>query len=195
MNNYITHTLNGVMVSQRNDDGYLNATMLAKAYQKASGKRRDVHDWLRTKRTSESIQHLSTSTGISVDLLVVIIKDGPNELRGTYIHPRLAVRFAIWLSDEFGYQVEFIIEQWVKDGLKPQRDENWWRDYHRKFMPGRWQNIIGRVNCIENHFQKVPMTMQDHEIEELRDAMAKLEEHLYPFEKLGLRLVFGVTAP
>ncbi len=98
-------------------------------------------------------------------------------------------------DDEFGYKVEFIVEEWAKGGSKPHRDESWWRDYHRKFMPGRWQNIVGRVNCIEKHFQHVPLSMLDHEIDELRDAMAKLEEHLYPFEKLGFRLVFGVTAP
>lgn len=112
----LRHEIAGFLVPQNTQNGYLNATALAKAYESCSGKRRDVRDWLQNKRTNETLKHLGTSTGIPVDQLVIINSRGRNEYRGTYIHPRLAVRFAIWLSDEFGLWVEELVNDWMVNG-------------------------------------------------------------------------------
>lgn len=108
----ITHTVNDFVVQQRFLDGYINATALSKAYKLATGKRRDVSEWLTNKRTIQSIEHLSSVTGIPVTDLVQVLQGGVEE-QGTLIHPRLAVRFGIWLSDEFGYLVEQWVHQWA----------------------------------------------------------------------------------
>lgn len=47
----IAHNINDSVVEQRNSDGYINATALSKAYKLATGKRRDVSEWLSNKRT------------------------------------------------------------------------------------------------------------------------------------------------
>jgi KilA-N domain len=44
--------------------------------------------------------------------------------RGTWLHPKLATRFGIWVSDEFGYLVEEWVEQWLTAGLEPNYDES-----------------------------------------------------------------------
>jgi hypothetical protein len=115
----IVHEANGLQIGQRHEDGYVNATALSKAHYQATKQRRDPNHWLALERTKQSIEHLSRSTEISVDQLVIKIMTGKNENRGTYIHPRLAVRFAIWLSDDFGYMVEEWVNQWMLAAQNP----------------------------------------------------------------------------
>lgn len=103
---FITHQLQGVEITQRFKDGYLNATALSKAYLAKTGKRREPNDWIRLVRTQETIKHLSETTGIPVVSLVDTI-EGRNG--GTYLHPRLSIRFGMWLDDDFGLAIEDFI--------------------------------------------------------------------------------------
>lgn len=95
---FITHLLEGVGVEQRSTDGYVNATKLSKAYLAKSGKRRDISEWLSNKDTKEVLESVSGLTGYPVERLVITIKTGPNEHRGTYIHPDLVPSFTSWLE-------------------------------------------------------------------------------------------------
>lgn len=119
----ICRELDGLTIGQRRKDGYVNATSLSKAYEFRSGKRRDVYDWLRQKRTKETIEHLSVVTGIAGTELVHTIQGGVPEEQGTWIHPKLAVRFAIWLDDDFGLQVEDWVSDWMMKGREIPREE------------------------------------------------------------------------
>ncbi|WP_290602800.1 KilA-N domain-containing protein [Anabaena sp. AL93] len=116
----ITHNINKSVVEQRKLDGYINATALTSAYKLASGKRRDVSEWLSNKRTQESLKHLSSKTDIPVIELYQVFQGSPETGGGTWIHPKLAVRFGIWLSDEFGYLVEEWVDQWLTSGQSPE---------------------------------------------------------------------------
>lgn len=115
----IAHNINDSVVEQRRLDGYINATALASAYKLATGKRRDVGHWLELERTKETLDHLSSITGIPVIELYQVFRGSPKSGGGTWIHPKLAIRFGIWLSDEFGYLVEEWVEQWLTTGLSP----------------------------------------------------------------------------
>lgn len=115
----ITHTIQSSVIEQRASDGYINATALANAYRQATGKRRDVSEWLTNKRTRESLEHLSAKTGKPVFELYQAFQGSPQNGGGTWIHPKLSVRFAIWLSDEFGYIVEEWVEEWRQTGQSP----------------------------------------------------------------------------
>jgi hypothetical protein len=86
---------NGVAIQRRQADGFVNATAMCKA----GGKR--WNHYVTNDRTAEYLQALSGSTGIPADLLVTTIGGGPNHLRGTWIHPRLAVDLARWISPAF----------------------------------------------------------------------------------------------
>ncbi len=44
----------------------------------------------------------------------MVIQGGNPQEQGTWLHPKLAVRFAIWLSDEIGYQIEEWLDEWSK---------------------------------------------------------------------------------
>jgi hypothetical protein len=115
--NIISHSMHGITVAQRSEDGYVNATALSKACEKATGERREPSEWLSNSRTKESLKHLSEKTGIPVNRLVEKRRGVGG---GTYIHPKLAIRFAIWLSDDFGYAVEEWVEEWAKGAYQNQ---------------------------------------------------------------------------
>lgn len=128
MSKFISHPLFGIRVYQRKDNGYLNVTNLAKALEKKENKRRDIHEWLSNKRTQEDFQHLSSETGIPVSALIQTHKGEPVSAQGTYIHPKMSIRCAIWLSSEFGFMVEHWLENWHKQmaiAQANQANEEW----------------------------------------------------------------------
>lgn len=84
---------NGTPITRRSTDGYVNATTMAKA----SGKQ--WHDYWRTDRTTEYLEALSAETGIPVSSLCLTTRGGAYQ--GTWIHARVAVDFARWISAPF----------------------------------------------------------------------------------------------
>lgn len=84
---------NGTPISRRSTDNYVNATAMAKANDK------QWHDYWRTDRATEYLEALSTETGIPVSNLCLTTKGGAYQ--GTWIHPRVAVDFARWISARF----------------------------------------------------------------------------------------------
>jgi hypothetical protein len=65
---------------------------------KANG--REWFTYARSERTKEYLQALQGSPQICGDF-VATITTGPNDQRGTWIHPRLAVDLARWISPAF----------------------------------------------------------------------------------------------
>ncbi len=97
---------NGQQISQR-EDGYVNATQMAKATGKL------VADWRRNKQTEAYIQVVSSAMGIPIADLVVVI-NGDNG--GTWIHPKLAIEFGRWVSPEFAYWCDKHIKTLMETG-------------------------------------------------------------------------------
>ena len=55
---------------------------------------------------------LADATGLLADQLIISTTNGPNHLRGTWIHPRLAVDLARWLSPAFAVWMDgWFLEQ------------------------------------------------------------------------------------
>jgi hypothetical protein len=86
-------------------DGMVNITALASAYFRATGKRKDTNDWLRTTRATAAITYLERVTGIPVSQLV-IAEHGV----GTWVHPKLAEMYAQWCSIEYEFAVVDLIQ-------------------------------------------------------------------------------------
>ena len=91
----VVRTWNDAPISRRDSDGFANATAMCQANGKLWGHYRELD------RTTAYIQALSDSLGVPADQLVITTTTGPNHLRGTWIHPRLAVDLARWLSPQF----------------------------------------------------------------------------------------------
>lgn len=109
------------------ENGYLNATMIAKHY----GKR--VKDYLRNERTqdyiralnehlSEAVKTASQSDGINLpseqNQLVMVVKGGNPTEQGTWLHPKLAIDFARWLNPRFAVWCDMQIEQMVTGSVQ-----------------------------------------------------------------------------
>ena len=80
-------------------DGYVNVTKLCKAGDN------EYSNWKRNKNSESTIQALERSLQIRRDLIIRDIKTGKNESRGTFVHRRLALIIAQWISADFAVQV------------------------------------------------------------------------------------------
>jgi Zn-dependent peptidase ImmA (M78 family) len=114
---YIEHSVGDLAVTQRQQDGYINASKLTKAYEKQTGKYRNPNSWFEKDRTNEYLELLSDKTGIEVYDLVQ--KKGAGKNTEVWLHPKLAVSFAMWLSPEFEMMVSEWVEQWLFTGKTP----------------------------------------------------------------------------
>jgi KilA-N domain len=91
----IVHSVNNVSIGQRADDGYINSTPMCQA----AGK--EWSGYRRLQSSEEFLEALSRSLQIHRDLLIQTITTGPNEQRGTWVHPQVAIHCAMWCSEEF----------------------------------------------------------------------------------------------
>lgn len=92
----VVRAWNGTPIGRRPVDGYVNATAMCKANSKR------WNDYWETDRAAKYLQALSTDTRKPVtgrDGLVVSIRGGDSQ--GTWVHERVAVDLARWLSPEF----------------------------------------------------------------------------------------------
>jgi len=103
----VPHSYQGALISQRATDGYINATAMCRAAAK---------EWANYNQNSSTrafLQALEGSLGIPRDLIVQSILSGPNEARGTWIHPQVAIHLAQWLSPEFAVKVTEWVYEWM----------------------------------------------------------------------------------
>lgn len=96
------------------NDGYLNATKAAKAFDKKP------HDYLRLDSTKEYIKELEKALRENLatkktPLTLVNIVQGGAEEQGTWLHPQLAVHYARWLSIKFAVWCDIKIQQIIAD--------------------------------------------------------------------------------
>jgi hypothetical protein len=106
-----SRTWNGVEIQRRPTDGYVNATAMCKAY----GKRwHEYHSNQRTQDYIAAVARALRSAGNPADPIQTIIT-GPNHLRGTWVHPRIAVDLARWLHPEFAVWMD----GWFLESLTP----------------------------------------------------------------------------
>ena len=91
----VVRTWNDAPISRRDSDGFADATAMCQA----NGKR--WHNYERLDATLAYLAALGESLNLPADQLVLTTTSGPNHLRGTWIHPRLAVDLARWLSPQF----------------------------------------------------------------------------------------------
>ena len=115
-NDIVPHTHKGELIHQRSIDGFINATAMCKAYNKSWS------NYFQNDSSQEFFDALERSLGIPRDLLIRIIKKGPNDQRGTWIHPQIAINLATWLNPDFAVQVSEWVINWMLGAAKKQSD-------------------------------------------------------------------------
>lgn len=100
-----------------NSDGYLNATQIAKQFDKR------INNYLRSEQTQLYITALldvlkARNSAMTENQLVIVQKGGNVHFSGTWLHPKLAVDFARWLDPKFAVWCDEQIEQ-IISGTQP----------------------------------------------------------------------------
>src|SRR5690606_32250558 len=104
-------------ISQRTKDGFFNATELMRYYNKTADRPKVMAEFWQTKNTQEFLEELANDLNINIGKNLYLKKDLYTTTRGvnggTFMHPYLFVKFAMWLSPKFEVQ----IIKWVYDNL------------------------------------------------------------------------------
>ncbi len=119
----IIHEVKGVQVSQRRQDGYINATQMCKANNKK------WYEYWRLPNTQRYLIALANDLGLDIivnnpkrdnyaSALVETFRGG-NSQQGTWVHPEVAVDLATWISVEFRILVNRWIREWMTTGQNP----------------------------------------------------------------------------
>lgn len=124
----IAHEANGSVIGQRSSDGYINATAMCTAVGKLFA------GYERSGPTQEFLAELAASLGLNIrasrpksdmlkritpDGLIISVSAGPYELRGTWVHPDVAVNLAQWCSPKFAVAVSRWVREWMMGGMQP----------------------------------------------------------------------------
>lgn len=96
---------------QFNEDGWFNATLVASRYNK------QVHEWVRLPETQKYLEALERKYG-----KIPYLKTRRGNNGGTWLHPKLAVRFAQWLDIDFAIWCDEQIDQLLR-GKHPVLDK------------------------------------------------------------------------
>jgi len=102
MKGLITSQYNGKELSF-NEQGWFNATQAAHKFNKS------VHDWVRLPDTQKYMDALKRKYG-----KIPYLKTKRGNNGGTWLHPKLAVRFAQWLDIDFALWCDEQIDQLLR---------------------------------------------------------------------------------
>jgi len=92
-------------------NGYVNATEMAKPFKKRTS------NFLRLDATKEYIEALKVRYSDPSNGIVTVLQGGNPELQGTWLHPKMALRFAQWLNPHFAVWVDGKIEDLLTKGV------------------------------------------------------------------------------
>lgn len=106
----IPHKISDVIIQQRANDGYINATALCKVAGKS------WNHYQSNLQTKDFLDELVSDTGIPVSTLVQSLKGGVADQQGTWVHPQVAVHLAQWLSPKFAVLVSRWVTEWLSGG-------------------------------------------------------------------------------
>ena len=105
----IQHSVDGEVVPQRPQDGFINATRLCQQTGKLFA------DYNRNAATKAFLSELSLDMGIPISNLVQSIRGRGDAIeQGTWVHPQVAINLGQWLSPEFAVKVSQWVFAWMQ---------------------------------------------------------------------------------
>lgn len=147
------------------DDGWFDATAAAAKF----GKR--PADWLRLPETKRYIKALSEARGISEKSALIRAKRNS----GTWMHPKLAVRFTQWLDVRFAVWCDEQIDELIREGYARITDAE----------RAHWQQLLelekrDETSKIRASFGSRLMLMRKHELPDIRSERERLNSLIQP---------------
>jgi hypothetical protein len=125
-------------------------------------------NWYRLAGTRSYLETLSTALQICGADLIEIVEGGNPQFQGTWGHPKVALRFAQWCSDEFAVQVDCWIDELLTTGsvtlTQPKRPKFYDRLQLFQERTGRipagyfciFEEIVPLVSQLERHGYNLP---------------------------------------
>lgn len=103
-----------------NLDGWFNATEAAKRFSQKA------HEWLRLPSTERYIAALGQALGFEAgeSRSKLVSTETARGRAGTWLHPKMAVAFARWLSDDFGVWCDLQIDALIRNGIRAEGNAN-----------------------------------------------------------------------
>lgn len=132
----IPHQVQGRVVQQRRKDGYINATAMCAASGKLFG------HYNENKATTAFFRALEADIGIAISELIQIVKGGDG-IQGTWVHPKVAIHLAQWLSPEFAVKVVNWVHDWMIESSRQSMP------YHlRRYSRNRGNVPVGHFSIL-----------------------------------------------
>ena len=103
-------------VFQRTKDGMFNATVLLQAWNNATGEKKEVKKFFENENTKEFLDALVKEENLDgQNSAYVKSKARLDRGGGTWMHPILFIKFAMWLNPRFEVQViKFVYDQMLR---------------------------------------------------------------------------------
>lgn len=105
----LSHAISGVTIEQRAVDGYFDATAMCRAHGKLFG------NYRQRPSTQEFLAALSSN--ICREIIDLVQSTPGRRTGGTWVHPRVALHLAQWLSPQFAVLVTGWVEEWSTQPL------------------------------------------------------------------------------
>lgn len=110
----ITRPLGKFEVYQRTRDGMFNETSLLAQWNKAKNSNKRIQDFFENQNTKDFIEALMEEENLKVPNLAYLKTRGKYN-GGTWMHPYLFVKFAMWLNPRFEVKVvKFVYDQLIE---------------------------------------------------------------------------------
>lgn len=172
-------------VIQRTSDGMFNATMLLKQWNEMSGDKKEITKFFENENTKEFISALISEENLNTQNSAYLKSRG-KYTGGTWMHPILFVKFAMWINPRF----EVKVIKFVYDKLIEYRNEagDAYREMSnsiakivpKSFFPTAIQKVAQALNFIvyNQHETEIRNKQADEgkvrELSELEKDVAKL---------------------
>lgn len=164
----IEREVNNSIIEQRSNDGYINATALCAV----AGKR--WHNYARNETTDHFLKALEAKTRIRVTELIQEVRSGSGTV-STWIHPKVAIHLAQWLSAEFAVQVSEWVYEWMSGKSTP----------HARLLPYHIQRHMMNQSGVPAGYFSILQEMTFMLIAPLEQAGYELPERMVPDISMG----------
>lgn len=112
-NQIMTRPMGQFNVEQRTKDGMFNATALLRQWNENSGEKKEVTKFFENENTKLFINALMEEENLNTQNSAYLKTRGKSG--GTWMHPILFIKFAMWLNPRFEVQViKFVYDQMIK---------------------------------------------------------------------------------
>lgn len=104
--------------------GYFNANKLANTVTTKHGGKKDFKEWKKRISSQDAINQVALSLGVNPPDLINEKSNLSNDLKGTYVHPKLIVSVAIWASPKFYTMANEIVTNFFIKRMRDEKDKH-----------------------------------------------------------------------